>query len=113
MPISTPTFKPGNVSIDIINATTPRLTNLTMDISPNTESSHTLVTNLKQILIRARNSPSNHTLKFSYTSGESGTVYITLLPGAVYERTDLDLVAGTLFIQSNVASSIVEIEEWS
>lgn len=106
MPISSPVFKPSNVSVDIINATNARTTNLALP-AINTEVSHALIDNLKQIIIRNRLLVD---LKFSFTSGESGTEYTTLKGGAVLTLSDLDFNSKTIYIQSGTITTIEILE---
>ena len=51
-------------------------------------------------------------VKLSHVSGESGTKYLTVKPGAVYtdEHRYNDL---TLYFQSNIAGEVIEIVAWS
>jgi len=92
-------------------ATTPTITNLVLDATPGTEESHVFVANLKQVMIKARQS--NHELQFSFTTGETDTKFVTIEAGTNYFEQNLNLSSTTLFIESNKASTIVEILEWS
>ena len=51
-------------------------------------------------------------IKLSHVSGESGTKYLTVKPGAVYtdEHRYNNL---TLYFQSNIAGEVIEIVAWS
>ncbi len=92
-------------------ATSPTITNLVLSVTPATPASHAFVVNLKQVMVKARQS--NHELQFSFTTGESGTKFVTIEAGTNYFEQNLNLSSTTLFIQSNKASTIVEILEWS
>lgn len=97
----------GSVSLE--SSTTPLITNLSLPTA-NTEVSHSLSSDLKQLMFRARNASK---LQFAFTATESGTKFITVLPGVVYFEKDLDLSGKTLYVQANIASETVEILEWT
>lgn len=106
MTIASPTFKPSDVTVDIANSTDVSITNLSLpDI--NTEVSHTLNANLKQLTIRSR---SLATIKIAFTISESATKYLTLKAGAVLELNDLDFSSKIIYLQSGTIT-IVEIFE--
>lgn len=50
-------------------------------------------------------------LKLAYVSGQSGSNYITVSPGAVYTAEGLNFT-GTLYFQTTKPSQTVEILEW-
>lgn len=106
MPISSPTFKPSNVSVDIINAENPLITNLSIS-SIDTEFSHALQSGIKGLIIRNRNKVDT---KIAFASGESATNYITLRGGSVLSLMDLDFTSKTIYVQSGTIS-ILEILE--
>jgi len=85
------------------------ITNLPIPTA-NTEINHVLQPKLKQLTFRARN---NANLQFSFKVGESGTNFMTLNSGAVYSASNLNLASSTLYIQSDIGGTILEIEEWS
>lgn len=99
-------FKVSDVTIE--GASQTKITNLSLP-NANTEYSLALSLNLKMITIRSRLLA---TIKFSFTSGESGTKYITLKPGTVFSRDNLTLASSTLYIQSNVDLNVIEILEF-
>ena len=82
MPISTPTFKPGDVSVT--GATNVEITNLSLPTA-NTEVSHSLQSGLKELRIRARGIAK---LQYAFVSTESGTKYWTIPIGATDNITD-------------------------
>jgi len=84
------------------------ITNLSIPIA-NTEISHVLQLNLKQLIVKARTNGAK--LKVSFVVGESGTKYVTIYPGCVLTLTDLGFSASTLYIQSSKVSTVVEILE--
>jgi hypothetical protein len=78
--------------------------NITLS-SANTEFSQALPSNTRKFILKTRGSS---ILKFSFVSGESGTKFITLKPGAVY--TDDNLYASeTIYFQSPTSGDVVEI----
>lgn len=84
-----------NVRISNINAST-------------SETSHTLITNLRQLIIRARENTAK--LQLAYTVGESTTNYITVEPHCVLELKELKFSGVTLYITAN-KTTVVEIHE--
>lgn len=78
----------------------------------NTEYAHTLPTNIKGFLLRLR-TPTNALLKLSYTLGTSGTVYWTLHPGGIRGWDGISASSVTLYLQSDIAGQVVEIETWA
>ena len=75
-----------------------------------TEVSQVLSANTKQLLIQNRG---RGRVQFSFTSGQSGTNYITIPPGASLTLTDLNISSGTLYLQSNKANQTIEVLEWA
>jgi hypothetical protein len=94
----------------ISNANIPVITNLTL-VAANFEYSHSFPLNTRKFQIKPRSSSA--VIKLAFTSGESGTSYITVPPGGYWE----DLVGltsvRTLYIQSPTAGTIAEILSWS
>lgn len=106
MTISQPTFKPTQVSVDIINSENALITNLSLS-TINTEFSHALQAGLKGLIIRNRDRADT---KITFTSGESGTKYLTLKGGSVLSLNDLDFSSKTIYAQSDTIS-VLEIME--
>jgi hypothetical protein len=88
-------------------ATSTKITNLSLPTA-NTEVSHALSSNLKQLIIRNRG---NQDLKMSFTATESGTKYITIAKWATLSLTSLSFASETLYLQCATASQTVEILE--
>ena len=84
--------------------TTPTIFNIALGTT-DTEQSQALPSNTKQFLIKTRN---NTELKISYTSGQSGTNFITIKRNAVFTDTNL-YASQTLFFQSPSTGDTVEI----
>ena len=106
MPISTPTFKPRTTT-SVVGATTSTITNKSLPIA-NTEYSHILQADLKQIIIKVRGLAD---LKFTLVSGESSTKYFTIPKGNSLSLDNLSIASGTLYLQSPTASVTIEILE--
>lgn len=107
MPISTPTFKPSG-STEIIGATKIAITNKSLP-NADTEESHTLQTNLKQLIIKTRTAKAK--LQLAFVATESSTQYVTIWPGVAFHIADLSLSGKTLYVQSNKDSTFIEIVE--
>lgn len=105
MGVQTQTFRSAAAQ-----ATTHTIYNVVSPGTASTEFNQVLTNNTKQLLIRCRGKA---TVQFSFTSGESGTKYITIEKNAVYKASDLNLVNKTLYMQVDAANQVVEIEEWS
>jgi hypothetical protein len=99
----------STVRAKIVTATTPTIYNVSIPLA-NTEYSQVLNDAVKKLLIRARNKAQ---LKFSFVSGNTNSLYITIEPGAVFFEENLDLSNATLYIQGSTAGNVVEILEWT
>lgn len=95
----------GTVSSGASNV---KISNVDLTLA-DTEYSHAFSSILNGIIIRARQHNAN--LKLSFVSGESGTTYLTLNASAVLSLDNLALSGATLYVQSDKASTIVEITE--
>lgn len=96
-----------STNIKELLAKNPLVENLAMPLA-NTEYSYAAASNLKRITIKSRN---HSVLKVAYTSGESGTIYITLAPGSVYEEINIDGTF-TLYVQASKPNEVLEIVTW-
>lgn len=90
-------------------STLPTIYNISMPLAA-TEYSQSISPGTKKILIRMRNKAR---AKVAFVSGDTATLYFTIEPGAVYFDENLDLVGVTIYLQSNVASQVAEILEWT
>ena len=104
MPVGSQSFEA--VDTTPIAATSTKITNLAM-ATPSTEVSHAFTSNLKQVIIRSRTIAN---LQYSFTSGESGTKYITVKRGITLELVNLDFTGVTLYVQADKATTL-EIQE--
>jgi len=72
----------------------------------NTEVSYALPANTKSFRIRARG---RSRIQLAYNSGESGTTYITIMPGNTYINNQ-KYTSQTLYFQCSKGSETVEIQ---
>ena len=84
--------------------TTAEIFNVTV-VTSGTEVSQALPANTKKFILRSRN---RSEVQLSYTSGESGTKYLTIRPGATFEDSNL-YVAQTLYFQTSKSAETIEI----
>lgn len=88
--------------------TTGTVENVTIALA-NIEQSHTFPANTKGFLIQTRGLGR---LKLSFTSGASGTTYYTIWAGAYYSQNNINAASTTIYFQSPLAGSIVELVSW-
>lgn len=96
----------GNITINFPLAEDVKITNLDI-LTINTEYSHSLTSDLKQLIIRNR---IGATIQYSFVSGESSTNYSSIPSGCTLTLKDLKFSGKTVYIQSNKLS-VVEIIE--
>lgn len=106
---------PGNITklidaaIARLYGTTPTIFNLVVALA-NTEVSQALPANTKKILFRCRGAAR---IQFSFVSGQSGILYVTVPAGASYSQDLLLLPSATLYLQTSLPNQIVEILVWA
>jgi hypothetical protein len=100
----TPSFKPGSVTISGSGAQNVDVSELVLTLA-NTEYSFAFKSGLKEFILRARNLAQ---LKFSF---ETGGDYMTIKEACVLELTGLEFTAKSIYIQSPVEGTTVEILE--
>lgn len=98
-----------NVTTFASDSTTPVIYNVTCT-NANTEYSQALPTNCRRFLIQLRTTKD---LKVSFTSGQSGTTYVSVLAGGQYYEDTVNLTAKTLYFQSPTAGVVAEILAWT
>ena len=97
-------------SVSIQGGVVPQLDNVLV-ATANSEVSYLMPASTKRFLIRNRNTA---TLKVAYTPGTSGTTYLTVFPGTVYQETELQIPSGFyLYFQTTAANQTIEIVSWS
>lgn len=101
----------GTIGISLLVPTSiPTIVTPTIALA-NTEQSYALPLGTTRIAVKCRGSVA---LKFSWTSGQSGTVYETVPVDTEY--TELYLSADcslTFYYQSPTAGAVVEIQTWT
>lgn len=104
-------FSGSNITVTQAGVTTPTITNTTIALA-NTEETFSLPAGTKRFLLKTRTP--NVKMQLSYVSGQSGTTYLTILPGTYYLEDGVDAGASlTLYIQSNKDSTVVELLSWT
>jgi hypothetical protein len=92
--------------LNLAEAVTPTIYNVAC-ASANTEYSQSLGS-VRKFLIR----PRTGTLKVCFTSGQSGTTFITIPAGSTYSEDLIHPTAITLYFQNDTASTVAEIVTW-
>ena len=96
-------------TVSLQGATSPTVANVTVTLA-NTEQSYTLPPLTKRFVVQARGVT---TTKIAFTSGASGTTYLTIGAGAYYQETDISLAGGlTVYFQTTKPSQVIEIVSW-
>ena len=91
--------------------TTPTIANFTTSATPNTETSYAFPAKTKRFSLKNRG---NGMLKIAYASGQSGTTYWSLPPATSYEETEINVnTQVTIYLQSPIASQVLEVISWS
>lgn len=99
-----------NVINDFDSVSTPNIQNISIPTA-NTEQSFSFPSSTKNFEVKLRGSGR---LQISYTSGASGTNFITVPIGASYKINDLNLSSNlSIYFQSSKASETLEIEYWN
>jgi hypothetical protein len=97
-------------SITIGGLATPTVTNVAIPTA-NTEQSHMFAATVKKFIIKSRE---RGKLQIAYSSGQTGTKYITVRPGSIYCMDDLQLAGVlTLYFRSSKANDVLEVESWA
>lgn len=100
---------PVEATISIGTVGTPIIYNVSALVA-GTEYSQALPNNTAQFVLRARN---NAKLQLSYAPGNSSTLFLTLLPGNIYQVEGVKLTSKTIYFTSNKDNTIVEILAWT
>lgn len=99
----------NNIQVSPSGSTNPTVQNIAM-ATAGTEYSAVLPTGTTQFEIRSR---LYGKLQFSYTSGQSGTVYRTLPQGCAYSEAGLLLSAPLdIYVQSTKDNDVLEVVSW-
>lgn len=98
-------------TVTLIVPTTATVANVPVPLAT-TEVSYALPAGTSRFMVKAREYLAD--IKLSYSSGTSGTVYITIPRGCNYSEAEVNTgTAHTLYFQTNVASQVVEIISWA
>ncbi len=92
-------------------AHTPLITNLSAPVG-GTEVSHAFAANTQRFEVKARSSLATE-IQFAFVSGESSTLFFTIVAGELHSEADLDLTGVTIFLQTDKNNQIIEIKEWA
>lgn len=99
----------NNIQVVPSGSTNPTVQNITMTTA-GTEYTATLPTGTTQFEIRSR---LYGKLQFSYTNGQSGTIYRTLPQGCAYSEAGLLLTAPlAVYVQSSKDNDVLEVVSW-
>lgn len=101
----------GHLQVDVLTMalpTTPVIYNVTM-ILADTEYSKALPANARRFLIKCR---TLYDIKLCFTSGQSGTTYLTVPAGMSYEGL-IQPASLTVYFQCATADQVAEIIVWS
>lgn len=93
-----------------IAATELTVYNLSMPLA-NTEYSQVLNNSTKKLSIKVRDNLAK--LKLSIVSGGTLIEWVTIPQGCNWSNDNLDLSSTTIYLSSNNASVVAEIEEWT
>jgi len=100
----------SSLPIIISGIDTPALTNIAIPTA-NTEQSFSIAATTKKIQMRVRG---RGRLRYTFTSGTSGTNFFTVSKGAQERIDNLDLSSGvTVYFQSDTAGETLEVLQWS
>lgn len=100
----------GSLVTPIGAATATTIANVTMT-DANTEYSYALPSGTKVFRMKLRSQSAS--FKLSFTSGQSGTTYITVNQGGSYGESGVSLSSKTLYFQSPTAAQTMEVISYS
>ena len=95
-----------NITATLGGATNIEITNFAIT-TINSEVSHNLKTNLKELIVRAREAAN---IKLSFVSGESGTKYLTVFKGTALSLSNISFTAKVLYFQSDKVGTVEIVE---
>jgi len=109
----TSTTSGSKIALDVNDisdqSVSPVVTNIPV-ASSGTETSFVFPVGTKKIFMKVRD---NARLQLSFTSGQSGTNYVTIPPGANYCEPSLNLTSSlTAYFQVSKAAQVVEVLYW-
>lgn len=98
----------GSINVQFTLPGTPVIANIAVPAA-NTEQSYALPANTKRYMLRARG---NARIQLAYVALQSGTNFMTVAPGNVYEIDNVS-TSVTIYFQLNKSSETLEVESWS
>lgn len=99
-----------NVNATIDSVANPLITNISLS-TPGTEYSFTINSNTKRYILQSRN---KSIIKLAYISGQSGITYLSIGASVNYSEDSLKLTSPlTIYAQSDVANTVIELLQWS
>lgn len=110
---------PGQTAVRIGNDGAPLGTTSTLAVptianvaiaSADTEQSHSFPAGTKRFFVKPRGAGK---IKLSHIATQSGSNYITIWPGAVYDSNEVAASPYTIYFQSPIAGLVVEMESWA
>jgi hypothetical protein len=87
----------------------PCIFNATLALAA-TEYSLSLPADAVEWSLRARD---HATLQYAYVAGDSGTTFFTIPKDCTWTEENVNNAGITLYIQSNVPNTVVELEAWT
>ena len=97
------------IPVTLGGVTSPNIYNISVT-SANTEESQVLPDGTRSFILRIRGNGSN--LKVSFTSGQSGSVFLSVPRGTSYREEGLNTSGLTIYFQTDQPSQIVELITW-
>lgn len=107
---SNPLDVKGELSLQLSNTENPFIYNIEA-ILQDTEYSQLLPPNTTKFRLRARNNKAK--VSISYIENESSTNYLTIIPGNIYEVSNVRLSNQIVYFQTNKQNTVIEIEVWT
>lgn len=86
----------------------PEIFNVSIPLA-NTEVEQALGSNIQGFTVRCRGEAE---MKLAFTTGESGTKFITIPKGCSFSESDINF-SGSVFLQTNKPGQTVEVLAWS
>lgn len=88
----------------------PSIANVTTSVTPNVEGSYVFPPNVKRFQVL---NAGDHTVKFAWVAGQSGTDYSSLYARDAYGEDNILGASLTLYFQSAFPSQRLEVSYWT
>lgn len=99
----------GSLTFSPSPVTSHRIDNIPI-VNANVEQSFSIPDGTRRLRLSLRG---NGKLQIAYTSGETGTNFITVPPGNVYEEKDISMISKILYFRSSKPNEVLEILSWT